>query len=95
LQRGTIAHLGTHVAAIIEDRQPGGVVDENDLVVHQLPNAPEVVTLGQLLKERHKIHFDLFRVPPPSSAARLIFGGDVMLGRSCVVKIQNFDSRNS
>jgi cell wall-associated NlpC family hydrolase len=89
LQRGTIVHLGTHVAAIIEDRQPVGVVDQNDLVVHQLPNAPEVVTLGQLLKERHKKHFDLFRVPPPKSASRLIFGGDVMLGRSCAVKIQN------
>jgi hypothetical protein len=89
LQRGTIIHLGTHVAAIIEDRQPVGVVDENDLVVHQLPNAPEVVTLGQLLKERHKKHFDLFRVPPPKSAARLIFGGDVMLGRNCAEKIQN------
>lgn len=89
LQRGTIVHLGTHVAAIIEDRPPVGVVDENDLVVHQLPNAPEVVTLGQLLKERHRKDFDLFRVPQPRSAFRLIFGGDVMLGRSCAVKIQN------
>lgn len=89
LQRGTIVHLGTHVAAVIEDRKPVGVLDENDLVAHQLPVAPELVTLGQLLKERGKSRFDLYRVPPAKSAARLIFGGDVMLGRSCATKIQN------
>ena len=89
LQRGTIVHLGTHVATVIEDRNPIGVLDENDLVAHQLPSAPELVTLGHLLRERKKNHFDLYRVPPPESAAQLIFGGDVMLGRSCATKIQN------
>jgi hypothetical protein len=89
LQRGTIIHLGTHVAAIIDDREPIGVVDENDLVAHQLPGAPELVTLGELLRERGKNRFDLYHVPPAKSAARLIFGGDVMLGRSCAAKIQN------
>ena len=89
LQRGTIVHLGTHVAALIEDRNPMGILDENDLVAHQLPAAPEIVTLGQLLRERGKARFDLYRVPRAKSAARLIFGGDVMLGRSCAVKIQN------
>jgi hypothetical protein len=63
LQRGTIVHLGTHVAAVIEDRNPMGILDENDLVAHQLPVAPEVVTLGQLLRERGKNRFDLYRVP--------------------------------
>jgi hypothetical protein len=89
LQRGTIVHLGTHVAAVIEDRNPIGILDENDLLAHQLPVAPELVTLGQLLKERGKNRFDLYRVPPAKNAARLIFGGDVMLGRSCAAKIQN------
>ena len=89
LQRGTIVHLGTHVAAVIEDRNPMGILDENDLVAHQLPAAPELVTLGQLLRDRRKNRFDLYRVPPAKSAARLIFGGDVMLGRSCAAKIQN------
>jgi hypothetical protein len=89
LERGTIVHLGTHVAAVIEDRNPLGILDENDLVAHQLPAAPELVTLGQLLRERRKNRFDLYRVPPAKSAARLIFGGDVMLGRSCAEKIQN------
>src|SRR6266513_160431 len=89
LQRGTIVHLGTHVAAVIEDRNPMGILDENDLVAHQLPGAPELVTLGQLLRERTKNGFDLYRVPPPKSGARLILGGDVMRGRSCAAKIQN------
>src|SRR5215472_248685 len=56
LQRGTIVHLGTHVAAVIEDRNPVGILDENDLVAHQLPVAPEIVTLGELLSERGKNH---------------------------------------
>ena len=58
-------------------------------MAHQLPGAPELVTLGELLRERGKNRFDLYRVPPAKSAARLIFGGDVMLGRSCAAKIQN------
>ena len=66
-----------------------GILDENDLVAHQLPVAPELVTLGQLLRERGKSRFDLYRVPSVKSTSRLIFGGDVMLGRSCGAKIQN------
>src|SRR5205823_517386 len=31
LQRGVIVHLGTHVAAVMEDRQPVGILSENDL----------------------------------------------------------------
>jgi poly-gamma-glutamate capsule biosynthesis protein CapA/YwtB (metallophosphatase superfamily) len=89
LQRGTIVHLGTHIAAVIEDRHPVGILDENDLVAHQLHGPPELLTLGQLLSERRKNRFDLYRVPPAKSTARLIFGGDVMLGRSCARKIQN------
>ena len=89
LHRGTIVHLGTHVAAVMEDRQPVGILGENDLVAHQLGGAPEMLTLGQLLKERRKNSFDLFRVPPEKPATSLVFGGDVMLGRSCAAKIEN------
>src|SRR5947199_7856923 len=89
LQRGVIVHLGTHIAAVRGDRKPGGILSENDLVAHQLGGAPEILTLGELLKERRKNYFDLFRVPPPKSAATLVFGGDVMLGRSCAAKIES------
>ena len=73
----------------MEDRQPVGILGENDLVAHQLGGAPEMLTLGQLLKERRKNSFDLFRVPPEKPATSLVFGGDVMLGRSCAAKIEN------
>src|SRR5439155_6468146 len=89
LQRGLIVHLDTHVAAVTEDRQPVGILDENDLVAHQLAGDPQMVTLGQLLRERRKNCFDLFRVPPPKTAATVVFGGDMMLGRSCAAKIEN------
>jgi hypothetical protein len=87
-QRGVIIHLGTHVAALIEDRNPVGILDENDLVAHQLPAAPETVTLRELLRQRGKDRFDLYSAPTKQSAASLLFGGDVMLGRSCATKIQ-------
>jgi poly-gamma-glutamate synthesis protein (capsule biosynthesis protein) len=73
----------------MEDRPPVGIVDENDLVAHQLAGAPQMVTLGELLKERRKNRFDLFRVPPAKTTARLVLGGDVMLGRSCTAKIED------
>jgi hypothetical protein len=88
LQRGVIVHLGTHVAALMEDRAPVGVLDGNDLVAHQLGGAPEMLTLGQLLSQRGKKYFDLLRVRPRKTAATLVFGGDVMLGRSCATKIE-------
>jgi hypothetical protein len=89
LQRGVIVHLGTHVAAVMEDHEPVGILDENDVVAHQLGRTPEMLTLGQLLKERRKNCFDLFRVPPEKPAATIVFGGDVMLGRSYAAKIEN------
>jgi poly-gamma-glutamate synthesis protein (capsule biosynthesis protein) len=89
LQRGTIVHLGTHVAAVIEDRAPVGILDENDLVAHQLGGTPEILTLRELLRMRGKNSFDLFRVPPARNTATLVFGGDIMLGRSCAESMDN------
>jgi len=89
LNRGAIVHLGTHVAAIMEDQEPVGILDQNDLVAHQLGGSPEILTLGKLLQNRRKNCFDLYRVPPQKPEATLVFGGDVMLGRSCAAKIEN------
>jgi poly-gamma-glutamate capsule biosynthesis protein CapA/YwtB (metallophosphatase superfamily) len=89
LERGLIVHLGTHVAAVMEDRAPFGVLDENDVVAHQLKGIPEVLTLGELLRTRKKSSFDFYRVPALKPAATLLFGGDVMLGRSCADRIEN------
>jgi len=92
LERGLIVHLGTHVAAVMEDRPPLGVLDGNDVVAHQLGKTPETLTLAELFRTRRKDAFHLFRVPTGEASQALIFGGDVMLGRTCAVKIkQGFD----
>jgi poly-gamma-glutamate synthesis protein (capsule biosynthesis protein) len=73
----------------MEDRLPVGILDQNDLVAHQLGGTPEILTLGKLLRDRRKNRFDLLRVPPEKPEATLVFGGDVMLGRSCAATIEN------
>jgi hypothetical protein len=89
LERGLIVHLGSHVAAVMEDRAPFGVLNENDLVAHQLNGVPEMLTLEELLHDRKKRSFDLYRAPAAPAAERLLFGGDIMLGRTCGDKIDN------
>ena len=89
LQRGIVVHLDTHVGAVMEDREPVGILDESDLVAHQLGGTPELLTLGKLLKQRRKSSFDVYRAPLPGNASTLVFGGDVMLGRSCAQKIEH------
>ena len=42
LVRGMFLDFGTHMAALWEDREPHGVLDGNDLVVHQLEGRPEI-----------------------------------------------------
>lgn len=81
LAAGLIVHLGTHVAAVLEDRPPLGVLDAGDLVAHQLEGPPETLALGELLRRRKAATFDLYSADAPEGA-RVLLGGDVMLGRS-------------
>ncbi len=89
LQSGLIVHLGAHVAAVLEDRPPLGVLDGGDLVAHQLKGFPEALTLSELLASRRRETFDLFQLPAPRRDVAATFGGDVMLARSCAEKIRN------
>jgi hypothetical protein len=79
---GLLVHLGNHVAAVMEDRPPLGVLDRGDLVAHQLEGVPKILSLGQLVAGRETDHFDLLRVPHESENVDVIMGGDVMLGRT-------------
>jgi hypothetical protein len=79
---GLLVHLGNHVAAVIEDRPPLGVLDRGDLVAHQLEGVPKILSLGQLVAARKTDHFDLLRAPHQSENADVLLGGDVMLGRT-------------
>jgi hypothetical protein len=85
---GLIVHLGSHVAAVMEDRPPLGVLDGNDIVAHQLEGAPELLSLGRLLASRKTDRFDVLRVPNELSGADLVLGGDVMLGRTIGAEIE-------
>ncbi len=82
LERGVVVHLGSHVAALLEDRPPLERLDGNDLVAHHLEGVPEAVPLRQLLATRPD-YFGVWRVPDePPAVKRILVGGDVMLGRS-------------
>jgi len=82
IDAGLIVHLGSHVAVVMEDRSPLGVLDGGDRVAHQLEGSPEVLSLGRLLASRKTDRFDLWRVPNRREQVDLLVGGDVMLGRT-------------
>lgn len=84
---GLLVHLGSHVAALVEDRPPLGVLDASDLVAHQLEGAPEFLTLGRLLGQRKAAAFDLYTAAE-AEGERILLGGDVMLGRSLAPAVE-------
>ncbi|MEM6910367.1 MAG: CapA family protein [Verrucomicrobiota bacterium] len=77
--RGLVIDLGNHVMAMWEDRGVLGAVDRSDMVVHHLNGFPEKVNLGAYLAEKGVAKFALYRLPESAAAARIAFGGDVML----------------
>jgi hypothetical protein len=81
LENGLIVHLGSHVAVVMQDRPPLGVLDNGDRVAHQLEGVPEILSLGRLLASRKADRFDLWQVPKKREQIDLLVGGDVMLGR--------------
>jgi hypothetical protein len=85
---GLVIHFGSHVAAVVEDRPPLGILDASDLVAHQLEGAPEMLSLGELLTKRSNPRFDVLRIPHRQHQVDLVVGGDVMLGRSIGERIQ-------
>jgi hypothetical protein len=88
LERGVLVHLGSHVAAVVEDRDPLGTIDANDIVAHQLEGKPELLSLGELLRQRGTGRYDLLGVPQPQHRSDVIIGGDVMLGRTVGERIR-------
>jgi hypothetical protein len=89
VEAGLIVHFGSHVAAVMEDRPPLGLLDSNDLVAHQLEGVPEMIPLSRLLAARKTGRFDLLRAPHPARETDLLLGGDVMLGRTVGDQIKN------
>jgi poly-gamma-glutamate capsule biosynthesis protein CapA/YwtB (metallophosphatase superfamily) len=85
---GLVIHFGSHVAVVMEDKPPIGLLDRSDLVAHQLEGVPEMLSLGELLAKRNNPRFDLLRVAHRPHQADLIVGGDVMFGRTVGEQIQ-------
>ncbi len=85
VEAGAFVHFGSHVADVWEDRPPLGQLDPGDLVVHHLEGVPEIVPLGVLLKKHER--FRLLRLRAEPDTLRLVFGGDVMLGRGVATAI--------
>jgi hypothetical protein len=75
LEHGVVVDLGPHMAAVWKDRNPKGILDHNDLVVHHLSGPPSIITLGELLKSAQRV--SILRNPPPNQL--IAFGGDVVL----------------
>ena len=53
------------VAAVYRDEEPVGVLDPNDLVMHQLEDVPEVVPLHRLTRSAEPFDVAVFRADPP------------------------------
>jgi len=76
--RGLVMDFGPHVAAVWEDRAPKGTLGAEDVAVHHLGGLPELISVGELTRERPR--FALRRLPE-TRAARVWFGGDVVLDK--------------
>lgn len=75
-RNGLVIDFGNHVAALWEDREPVGVLDPQDIVVHHLSGVPERTTLLELSKSRP--HFAV-RTLPSEPVCRIALVGDVVL----------------
>jgi poly-gamma-glutamate capsule biosynthesis protein CapA/YwtB (metallophosphatase superfamily) len=76
LARGVAIDFGRHICALWEDREPRGLLDENDLVAHHLGGLPEIVPLRELARERGPF---AVRVPRRGPLCRLALAGDVVM----------------
>lgn len=82
LDEGVIVDFDTHMTLLMEDRGKRGEVDKEDIVAHHLEGMPALISLGELMRQRGYKSYRVLRIPPPDAqSVKLLFGGDVMLGR--------------
>lgn len=75
----TLLYFGNHLAAVWQDLPPVGQLNDADLCVHQLEGPPEILELSRLKAGRPVPQ--MMRLTQPKKTVKLIFAGDVMLGR--------------
>lgn len=58
---GLLLHFGTHIAALYQDNEPRNILNDDDLVVHQLENMPEIIELKKLKQANQPFMLMKFR----------------------------------
>lgn len=87
--RGIAIDFRRHVAALWEDREPIGLLGENDLVLHHLGGVPEVVELSRLTKDRPA--FSVLLPNPDTPVLKVKAAGDVVLAGEDRVVADGFE----
>ena len=58
---GLLLHFGTHIAALYQDNEPLGILNDDDLVIHQLEGKAEIIKLKDLKQARQPFLLMKFR----------------------------------
>ena len=89
IARGVVLDMGSHVAALWQDRGKIGWLDEEDLVAHQLGGPPEILKLSELREGRGQVSV---RVRPEEKRGTAFqFVGDVCVdGVECSPSLLSF-----
>ena len=61
IEDGLLFHFGSHIVAVYEDNEPKGILDGNDLVLHQLDGFPEIIPLRLLKTSKSAFNVMRFR----------------------------------
>ena len=48
IKDGLLLHFGTHIATLYEANEPLDILNDDDLVIHQLENKPEIIKIKDL-----------------------------------------------
>lgn len=61
IKKGFLIHFGGHVAAVFHDNYPYGILDENDLLIHQLEGYPEILPLRDFKQAKSPFDIMIFK----------------------------------
>ena len=77
IARGVVIDLDSHVAALWQDRGKIGLLDGDDLAVHQLGGVPEILKVSKLVKGRRDVSVRIR--PAREKGEEFQFVGDICL----------------
>ena len=77
LSRGIVLDRDTHMAALWQDNEPNFVLDEGDLLIHQLGGKAEVITVSDFVEGGRNVR--VWKRPEERESREVVFGGDINL----------------